>query len=140
MVNPAPNPLQVYDTQKQIEHETQLLRQEINDFNTHVATWSSRAQRLSESLKSIGDIEQYAAVIAQRANAALSNCFTTPASSLAPSPDPSSPTPGAQPSSPAADGTAHATASNSNSSNNSPGAALGLPAFSSLPVSRRASQ
>lgn len=65
----APLHVQVYETQKVIEHESQLLRKELADFQSQLKTWTSKVTQLQATLKHVGDIEHYVCVLSRQAQA-----------------------------------------------------------------------
>eukprot|EP00882_Tetradesmus_deserticola_P008808 GHRQ01009292.1.p1 GENE.GHRQ01009292.1~~GHRQ01009292.1.p1 ORF type:complete len:202 (+),score=74.16 GHRQ01009292.1:598-1203(+) len=73
---------QVYDTQRQLERESQLLRAELAAFKHQLSGWSSTTQQLLEGLKHAGDLEHYVAVLSREA-AALANVLTAAAQAQA---------------------------------------------------------
>eukprot|EP00877_Chromochloris_zofingiensis_P003327 jgi/Chrzof1/12996/Cz07g15210.t1 len=60
---------EVYETQKVIEHESQLLRKELADFQSQLKTWTSKVTQLQATLKHVGDIEHYVCVLSRQAQA-----------------------------------------------------------------------
>lgn len=66
---------QVYDTQRQLERESQLLRAELAAFKQQLRGWSTSTQQLLEGLKHTGDLEHYVAVLSREA-AALAKVMT----------------------------------------------------------------
>jgi hypothetical protein len=74
------NSSQVYDTQRQLECESQLLRSELAAFKQQLSSWSSTTQQLLEGLKHAGDLEHYVAVLSREA-AALAKVLTAAAAS-----------------------------------------------------------
>jgi uncharacterized membrane-anchored protein YhcB (DUF1043 family) len=72
------NSSQVYDTQRQLERESQLLKAELAAFKQQLSSWSSTTQQLLEGLKHAGDLEHYVAVLSREA-AAVAKVLTAAA-------------------------------------------------------------
>jgi uncharacterized protein (DUF885 family) len=72
----------VYDTQRQLERESQLLKAELAALKQQLRSWSNTTQQLLEGLKHAGDLEHYVAVLSREA-AALAKVLTAAAAAEA---------------------------------------------------------
>uniref|UniRef100_A0A383WD39 Biogenesis of lysosome-related organelles complex 1 subunit 1 n=1 Tax=Tetradesmus obliquus TaxID=3088 RepID=A0A383WD39_TETOB len=73
---------QIYDTQRQLERESQLLKAELAALKQQLGSWSNTTQQLVEGLKHAGDLEHYVAVLSREA-AALAKVLTAAAAAEA---------------------------------------------------------
>jgi hypothetical protein len=74
--------VQVYDTQRQLERESQLLKAELAALQQQLSSWSNTTQQLLEGLKHAGDLEHYVAVLSREA-AAVAKVLTAAAAAEA---------------------------------------------------------
>lgn len=74
--------VQIYDTQRQLERESQLLKAELAALKQQLGSWSNTTQQLVEGLKHAGDLEHYVAVLSREA-AALAKVLTAAAAAEA---------------------------------------------------------
>ncbi len=61
--------MQIYDTQRVLERESRLLKQELAAFTAQTGIWAGQASALCEALKHVGHFENYTAVLSTEAAA-----------------------------------------------------------------------
>ncbi|GBF92157.1 hypothetical protein Rsub_04504 [Raphidocelis subcapitata] len=76
---------EIYETQKLLETESQLLRRELAESRAALSGWAAKLQRLQGAVKEAGDLEHYSEYLAReaaalaRAAGALGLCAAAPA-------------------------------------------------------------
>ncbi|KIZ07724.1 hypothetical protein MNEG_0223 [Monoraphidium neglectum] len=58
---------EIYETQKLLETESQLLRRELSEARATLTAWQAKLRVLQEGLKGAGDLEHYAEYLAREA-------------------------------------------------------------------------